>query len=103
MKFDFKNILLGVLIGIVGMMLIGDVAIQTEVQFGEELDQDDKDIRISIEKNIDENGKEIINVIATGSGSVTQKDIQNELEKIYSNQGIDISTENINIEMKITN
>ena len=103
MKFDLKNILLGVLIGIVGMMLIGDVAIQTEVQFGEELDQDDKDIRISIEKNIDENGKEIINVIATGSGSVTQKDIQNELEKIYSNQGIDISTENINIEMKITN
>tara|TARA_B100001750_G_C15040651_1_gene366450 strand:+ start:103 stop:414 length:312 start_codon:yes stop_codon:yes gene_type:complete len=102
MKFDFKNILLGVLIGIVGMMLIGDVDIQTEVQIGEKLDQADKDIRISIEKNIDENGKEIINVIASGNGSVTQQDVHNELEKIYSTQGIDISTENVNIEMKIT-
>ena len=55
MKFDFKNILIGVLIGIISttsiFLLIGDVDIQTDFQFGEKLDQDDKDIRISIEKS----------------------------------------------------
>ena len=107
MKFDLKNILLGVVIGTICttsvFLLIGDVDIQTDFQFGEKLDQDDKDVRISIEKNINENGEEIVNVIATGSGSVTKEDIEAELEKLYAEKDIDISSANVNIKINITN
>ena len=44
MKFDLKNILVGVLIGIIIttsiFLLIGDVDIQTDFQFGEKLDEE---------------------------------------------------------------
>ena len=103
MKFDLKNILLGLVIGTIGttsvFLLIGDVDIQTDFQFGEKLDQDDKDIRISIEKNIDENDKEIIIVDAIGKGSVTMEDIENELERVFAEQNIDTSS---GIEVNIT-
>ena len=106
MKFDLKNILVGVVIGVIGttsvFLLVGDIDIQTDFQFGEKLDQDDVDIRVSIEKNI-ENGEEIVNVVATGRGSVTREDIEKELEKLYAEKGIDISSENVNIEINITN
>ena len=63
MKFDLKNILIGVLIGIIStfsiLLLIGNVDIQADFQFGEKSDQDNKDIKVSIGKNIDENDKEI--------------------------------------------
>ena len=92
MKFDLKNILAGLIIGIIGttfiFLLIGDVDIQTEFQFGE---KSDKDIRISIEKNIDENNQEIIIVDAIGKGSVTMEDIENELERVFAEQNIDAS------------
>ena len=95
MKFDLKNVLLGVVIGTIGtasiFLLIGDVSIETDFQFGEKLDQDDKDIRISIEKNIDENNQEIIIVDAIGKGSVTMEDIENELERVFAEQNIDAS------------
>jgi len=98
-----KNILLGVVIGIIGttsiFLLIGDVDIQTDFQFGEKLDQDDKDIRISIEKNIDENDNEIIIVNAIGKGSVSMEDIENELSKVFTQQNIDASS---GIEVNIT-
>ena len=84
MKFDLKNILVGIVIGMIGtisiFLLVGDVDIQTDFQFGEKLDQDDMDISISIEKNI-ENGEDIVNIVATGRGSVTREDIEKELEK----------------------
>ena len=105
MKFDLKNILLGLVIGTIGttsvFLLIGDVDIQTDFQFGEKLDQDDKDIRISIEKNIDDTGEEIVNVVATGSGSVTKEDIEKELEKLHAEKNIDISSGNVNIEINV--
>ena len=103
MKFDFRNILIGVLIGIISttsiFLLIGDVDIQTDFQFGEKLDQDDKDIRISIEKSIDENNQEIIIVDAIGKGSVTMEDIENELERVFARQNIEASS---GIEVNIT-
>ena len=103
MKFDLKNILLGVIIGAIGttsvFLLIGDVDIQTDFQFGEKLDQKDKDIRISIEKSIDENNQEIIIVDAIGKGSVTMEDIENELERVFAEQSIDASS---GIEVNIT-
>ena len=72
---------------------------QSEV--GEKLNHDKKDIRISIEKNIDDTGEEIVNVVATGSGSVTKEDIEKELEKLYAEKNIDISSGNVNIEINV--
>ena len=103
MKFDLKNILLGVVIGIIGtasvFFLIGDVEIETEIQLGEKTNQDNKDIQITIEKTIDENGEEVINVSAIGKGSVTKEDIENELERVFAEQNIDASS---GIEVNIT-
>ena len=103
MKFDLKNILVGIVIGMLGtasvFLLVGEVDIQTDFQFGESSDTDNKDIRISIEKNIDENGEEIIIVDATGKGSVTMEDIEKELEKVFTKQNIDASS---GIEVNIT-
>ena len=103
MKFDLKNILLGVVIGAIGItsvfLLIGDVDIQTDFQFGQTSDIDNKDIKISIEKNIDENDNEIIIVNAIGKGSLTMEDIENELSKVFTKQNIDASS---GIEVNIT-
>ena len=102
-KFDWKILLIGVLIGIIGttsvFFLIGDIDIQTDFQFGEKLDQDDKDIKISIEKSINENNQEIIIVDAIGKGSATMEDIENELEKVFTEKNIDASS---GIEVNIT-
>ena len=62
----------------------------------------DKNIDISIEKII-ENDQEVISIIANGSGSVTKEDIDKELEKLYKEKNIDISSDNIKLEIKITN
>ena len=103
MKFDLKNILIGVVIGIISttsvFFLIGDVEIETEIQLGKKVNEDNKDIQINIEKTIDENGEEIINVSAIGSGSVTKKDIEKELEKVFAEKNIDASSD---IEVNIT-
>ena len=103
MKFDLKNILIGVVIGIISttsvFFLIGDVEIETEIQLGEKANQDNKDIQITIENIIDENGEEVINVSAIGKGSVTIKDIEKELEKVFAEKNIDASS---GIEVNIT-
>ena len=103
MKFDLKNILIGVVIGIISTtsiyFLFGDVDIETEIQLGEKANQDNKDIQITIEKIIDENGEEVINVSAIGKGSVTIKDIEKELEKVFAEKNIDASS---GIEVNIT-
>ena len=43
MKFDLKNILLGIIIGIIStisiLFLIGDIEIQADFQFGEKADK----------------------------------------------------------------
>ena len=103
MKFDLKNILIGVVIGIISttsvFFLIGDVEIETEIQLGEKANQDNKDIQINIERTIDKNGEEVINVSAIGRGSVTKKDIEKELEKVFAEKNIDASS---GIEVNIT-
>ena len=103
MKFDLKNILIGVVIGIISttsvFFLIGDVEIETEIQLGEKANQDNKDIQINIERTIDGNGEEVINVSAIGRGSVTKKDIEKELEKVFAEKNIDASS---GIEVNIT-
>ena len=103
MKYDIKNILIGVIIGIISttfvFLIIGNIDIQTDFQFGGNLDVDNKVIRISIEKSIDENNQEVILVDAVGKGTVTMKDIENELEKVFTENNIDASS---GIEVNIT-
>ena len=60
----------------------------------------EKNIDISIEKII-ENDQEVISIIANGSGFVTKEDIDKELEKLYKEKNIDISSDNIKLEIKI--
>ena len=106
MKFDLKNILLGCVIGIISttsiLLLIGDVNIQADFKFAEKSSIDNEDIRISIEKNIDEYDKEIITVNVMGKGSVTMEYIENELEKIFSKQNINVSS-GVEVNLKLDN
>ena len=107
MKTNYKNIFLGIIIGVIGtcgvFFIVGDVNVETEIQIGEKLDDDNKNIDISIEKTVDDNGKEIINILANGSGSVTKEEIEQELERLYIEKDIDISSGNVDIKINITN
>ena len=107
MKTNYKNIFLGIIIGVIGtcgvFFIVGDVNVETEIQIGEKLDDDNKNIDISIEKTVDDNGKEIINILANGSGSVTKEEIEQELERLYVEKDIDISSGNVDIKINITN
>ena len=107
MKTNYKNIFLGIIIGVIGtcgvFFIVGDVNVETEIQIGEKLDDDKKNIDISIEKTVDDNGKEIINILANGSGSVTKEEIEQELERLYVEKDIDISSGDVDIKINITN
>ena len=107
MKTNYKNIFLGIIIGVIGtcgvFFIVGDVNVETEIQIGEKLDDDNKNIDISIEKTVDDNGKEIINIIANGSGSVTKEEIEQKLERLYIEKDIDISSGDVDIKINITN
>ena len=107
MKINYKNIFLGIIIGVIGtcgvFFIVGDVNVETEIQIGEKLDDDNKNIDISIEKTVDDNGKEIINILANGSGSVTKEEIEQELERLYIEKDIDISSGDVDIKINITN
>ena len=52
-----------------------------------------------MEKNIDDSGRENLIVNAKGSGSVTIKDIEVELEKLFTENNIDASS---GVEVNIT-
>lgn len=103
MKFDKKNILVGFVIGVFSTALviiaIGDIDIHTEFKFGDNLDADNKDINITIEKRIDNNGRDVIEVEAIGRGSVTIEDIESELGKVFTKNNIDASS---GVEVNIT-
>ena len=107
MKTNYKNIILGIIIGVIGtcgvFFIVGDVNVETEIQIGEKLDDDNKNIDISIKKTVDDNGKEIINILANGSGSVTKEEIEQKLERLYIEKDIDISSGNVDIKINITN
>ena len=107
MKTNYKNIFLGIIIGVIGtcgvFFIVGDVNVETEIQIGEKLDDDNKNIDISIEKTVDDNGKEIINILANGSGSVTKEEIEQKLERLYIEKDIDILSGNVDIKINITN
>jgi hypothetical protein len=103
MRFDYKNISIGFLIGvictIITVALIGDVEIETDFQFGDKATN--KDISIIIEKEVNQDGEEIITINATGRGEVTMTDIEAELERLYSEKKIDVTSEGIEVNITL--
>lgn len=106
MNSNIRNIFIGIIIGAIGtcgcFLFIGDVNFKTEIQIGEQLDKNKRDIDVRIEKTID-GDEEVITVIATGNSYVTMDDLEKELERLFSEHNIDKSSSNVKIEKKITN
>ena len=104
MKVEYKSMSIGVALGIVGvvaiLLLLGDVETEFSVTTGENANKMDKNINIRIEKTI-ENGKNITNVVVTGSGDVTKEDLDKELDRLFKEHDINKNDSNINIEMEI--
>ena len=98
-----KNILKGFLLGVIAtlclFLIIGDVDIKADFQFGEKSNIENKDITISIEKSFNENNEESIIVDVIGKGSASIEDIENALEKVFLKNDIDASS---GIEVNIT-
>jgi len=90
MNFDYKNILIGFFIGlictIITFLLIGEVEIETDFQFGDKAKN--KDISLIINKDIGQDGKEMISIDAIGGDGVTLNDIESQLEKLYIDKNI---------------
>jgi len=90
MKSDYKNISIGFLIGIIctiiTFLLIGDVEIETDFQFGNKTKN--KDISIIINTDIGQDGKEMISIDAIGGDGITLNDIESQFEKLYIDKNI---------------
>jgi hypothetical protein len=104
MKVEYKSMFLGVAIGVVGvfsvLFLLGDVKTEFSVKTGENANNMDKNINVSIEKTV-ENGQDFTNVVVKGSGDVTKEDLDKELDRLFKEHGINKGDSNINIEMEI--
>lgn len=99
MSFDLKNIVFGIIIGIIIMLFIGNVDIQTDIVLGNN-DKEEKNIQISVDKII-ENDNEIVQISIEAEGAVDKKDIDKELEKLYAKYDIDPTSDNLKIEIEI--
>jgi len=105
MKVEYKNMSLGVALGVIGvfaiLFLLGDVETEFSFTTGESANKDDNSIDVRIEKTI-ENGQGLTNVVIKGSGDVTKEDLDKELERLFEEHGINKNDSNINVEMEIT-
>ena len=103
MRFDYKNISIGFFIGvictIITVLLIGDVEIEIDLQFGDK--GRNKDISIIIEKEVNQDGEEIINIDAIGKGEVTMSDIEAELERLCNERKINITSDGIEVNIRL--
>jgi len=106
MKVEYKSMFLGVFSGIIGVVIILFVLgnVETEFSFttGVPINKKNTNINISINRTID-NGEDLTNVVIKGSGNVTRKELDAELERLLQEHGIDKNNSNINIEMEINN
>ena len=97
-KNTLKAFFVGIVTTIMTFLLIGDIEIDTDFQFGEKNDEGIQYITISIEKYINANNKDSLSIEAIGRGSVTMKDIERELEKVFVEKNIDAASGvNVNI------
>ena len=104
MKIEYKSMLLGVLIGVLGvftiLLLVGDVETKFSINTGNEIKDLNKNIDVSIEKNI-EMDQVHTDVIVKASGNVTKEDIDKELDRLFKEHDINKKDSNINIDIII--
>lgn len=104
MKIEYKSMLLGVLIGVLGvftiLLLVGDVETKFSINTGNEIKDLNKNIDVSIEKNI-EMDQVHTDVIVKTSGNVTKEDIDKELDRLFKEHDINKKDSNINIDIII--
>ena len=60
----------------------------------------DKNIDFRIEKTI-KNGQDFTNIVVKGSGDITKDELDEKLESLLEEHGINKNDSNINIEMEI--
>ena len=104
MKIEYKSMLFGVLIGVLGvftiLLLVGDVETKFSINTGNEIKDLNKNIDVSIEKNIEKNQVHT-DVIVKASGNVTKEDIDKELDRLFNERDINKKDSNINIDITI--
>ena len=83
MKIEYKSMLLGALIGVLGvftvLLLVGDVETEFFINTGNKIKDINKNIDVSIEKNV-EKDQVHTDVIVKASGDVTKEDIDKALD-----------------------
>lgn len=104
MKIEYKSMLLGVLIGVLGvftiLFLVGDVETKFSINTGNEIKDLNKNIDVSIEKNV-EKDQVHTDIIVKASGDVTREDIDKELDRLFKEHDINKKDSNINIDITI--
>ena len=104
MKIEYKSMLLGVLIGVLGvftiLLIVGDVETEFSINTGNNIKDLNKNIDVSIEKNV-EKDQVHTDVIVKASGDVTKEDIDKELDRLFKEHDINKKDSNINIDITI--
>ena len=104
MKIEYKSMLLGVLIGVLGvftiLLIVGDVETEFSINTGNNIKGLNKNIDVSIEKNV-EKDRVHTDVIVKASGDVTKEDIDKELDRLFKEHDINKKDSNINIDITI--
>ena len=104
MKIEYKSMLLGSLLGVLGvftiLLLVGDVETEFSINSGNKIKDLNKNIDVSIEKNV-EKDQVHTNVIVKASGDVTKEDIDKELDRLFKEHDINKKDSNINIDITI--
>ena len=104
MKIEYKSMLLGSLLGVLGvftiLLLVGDVETEFSINSGNKIKDLNKNIDVSIEKNV-EKDQVHTNVIVKASGDVTEEDIDKELDRLFKEHDINKKDSNINIDITI--
>ena len=104
MKIEYKSMLLGALIGVLGvftvLLLVGDVETEFSINTGNKIKDINKNIDVSIEKNV-EKDQVHTDVIVKASGDVTKEDIDKELDRLFKEHDINKKDSNVNIDVRI--
>lgn len=104
MKIEYKSMLLGALIGVLGvftvLLLVGDVETEFFINTGNKIKDINKNIDVSIEKNV-EKDQVHTDVIVKASGDVTKEDIDKELDRLFKEHEINKKDSNVNIDVRI--
>ena len=104
MKIEYKSMLLGVLIGVLGvftiLLIVGDVETEFSINTGNNIKDLNKNIDVSIEKNV-EKDRVHTDVIVKASGDVTKEDIDKEVDRLFKEHDINKKDSNINIDITI--